>query len=101
MRIEDFSKADKKVMNEMGFSSKKELSAFVSKHKLNGKTITKAQLIGRIKHQQRKLAQLKAKDAKKNKKQIDKYLVTDDIGANEEGKIIKQKRNYGIPPDEK
>ena len=101
MRIKDFSKADKKVMNEMGFSSKKELAAFVSKHELNGKTITKAQLIKLIKHKQRKLAQLKANNAKKNRKQVDKHLVEDELGDDEYGNKIKQKRNYGIPQAEK
>ena len=101
MRLKDFTKNDKPAMNALGFASKAELGAFVNEYNLNGKDVTKGQLLVRIRKQQKENKKAKTKNAKKNKKVVDKYLEKDAIGIDADNEPIVVKRNYGIAQDEK
>src|SRR3989338_4705330 len=96
MRIEEFTKNDKKAISDLGFSSKKELGAFVKEHKLNGKTVTKVELLRKVKAKQAQLKKAKEEQSKQSKTTINDYLADDNFGLDEKGEPVMRKRTYGI-----
>ena len=96
MSIEEFTKNDKKATSDLGFSSKKELGAFVKEHKLNGKTVTKVELLRKVKAKQVQLKKAKEEQIKKSKTTINNYLADDNFGLDEKGEPVMRKRTYGI-----